>query len=416
MSTVKKLNYFGVCDFNYMESWLEDMACKGLLLKRQNLFTSEFEEGAPSYGKYRIIPVKYKKLPTEECKSYKEAGWIHIPASIEISIFYNDDPNASELCELCENDYLYNRRTQRALRTNAILSIALLVLLSVNFYIDSASLNAYGFGSMHALDISIVGFVTILSLAAAAVTTIVLGSVSGIRSYAKIRKKGVIEHGLSYDKVIMRCRIAYILLAISLSFGAVYAVNAFNGGLLSLNESLAYENPHLVRFSEFDEKTWDDYYDLVTGKRKDETGEYCTDYFINSETTLIREWAHESYTIDREIQDPEDESSTATDTIAYYSCEYSRFINDKAAEMFLEEDIAYHSTWDDDSATELKPDDISVDCVDIDYVGYYSEPKKLNYGGNQILYLRNGKKVMEIYYTGDKNLKDELAVFVQKLK
>lgn len=47
-----------------------------------------------------------------------------------------------------------------------------------------------------------------------------------------------------------------------------------------MKNSLSYENPDLVRFSEFDENTWNTYYDLITGKN-DESGEYCGDYFIN---------------------------------------------------------------------------------------------------------------------------------------
>lgn len=212
------------------------------------------------------------------------------------------------------------------------------------------------------------------------------------------------------------CKLGYIFLCLSLIVGAVYAVNAFSGGMLNLKDSLAYENPDLIRFSEFDEKTWNDYYDLMIGNGEDETGDYFTDYFINSQTTLIRKWAHESYTVDREIQDYEDENSTYTETIAYYSCEYSEFKNPKTAEKFLKEDIAYDSTWEDNSAKELKPEDIAIGYEGIDYVGYYSEPEKQNLAGNQILYLRNGKKLMEVYYTGEKNLRDELDVFVQKMK
>ena len=54
----KKTKYvpFGVCDYEYMESWLEDMAAKGFRLVSMSLCFAIFEKTDAQNLRYRIIP------------------------------------------------------------------------------------------------------------------------------------------------------------------------------------------------------------------------------------------------------------------------------------------------------------------------------------------------------------------------
>ncbi len=409
MSTVKKIYYFSAAQFNYCESWLEDMAREGFLLKNQNTFTCEFEETKALECKYRIIPLEYADISEEERYLYKAEGWKYIPSTGQ-SIFLNENPNATEL--FTDIDSWRKRTKKYAFNRSALwLFFTIYAIWTLCFGLREP----WDFISAHTFDIDILVFVATFFLFCGCAICITNDLISIIQFHRTASKNDTIDHNLPYKKVTKRGKIVYISAAIALVAGLLDVVYAWSGGMLSLNDSLAYENPKLVRFSEFDACTWNSYYDLILGKN-DESGEYYYDYFINSENTLIRNWAHEGYSVEREVPDPEDEGATTSETIAYYSMEYSEFRNSKMAEKFLAEDIAYDSTWDDSLSNELKPEDISVNCSGADYVGYYSVPEKLGYSGNQTLYLRKGTKLIEVYYQGDKNLLDELDLFVSRLQ
>ena len=411
MSTVKKIYYFSPDRFNYYESWLEDMARQGLILREQKSFICEFEVGEATECKYRVIPGKASDISPEERSLYEEAGWKYIPSKGQ-AIFCNKDPNATELFTDIDS---WRKRTKKY-RIGRILGLLALLIFWISYVIISrlSSGSQWNLGSTHTLDIDVVLVISVACCCFGLIIMLIC-DINGLLGFLHSTSNNKVEHNLPYTKAINQGRLAYMSLIVIVVSITVFFICGWNGGMLSLKNSLSYENPDLVRFSEFDENTWNTYYDLITGKN-DESGEYCGDYFINKGKTLIRNWVHEGYHISQEIPDPDDVGNITNDTIAYYSMEYSEFRNSTTAEKFLAEDIAYDSTWDDSSAKEIKPEDISIACSDVDYAGYYSESLKLGYAGNQTLYLRKGAKLIEVYYTGDKNLLNELDLFVARLQ
>lgn len=94
-------------DIPAMESWLEDMAAKGLHLAPDGFFglLVTFEEGPPRREKFRLEPTPTKKgLFSEEydpdhdaVEMHRQMGWIYRARRDQFHIYSTDDPNAPEL-------------------------------------------------------------------------------------------------------------------------------------------------------------------------------------------------------------------------------------------------------------------------------------------------------------------------------
>lgn len=94
-------------DIPAMESWLEDMAARGLHLSKDGFFGifTTFEEGPPKKERFRLEPTDRKGgLFSEEYDPEDEAvqmlhqmGWTYRARRRQFFIFSTDDPNAPEL-------------------------------------------------------------------------------------------------------------------------------------------------------------------------------------------------------------------------------------------------------------------------------------------------------------------------------
>ena len=94
-------------DIPAMESWLEDMAARGLHLSKDGFFGifTTFEEGPPKKERFRLEPTDRKGgLFSEEYDPEDEAvqmlhqmGWTYRARRGQFFIFSTDDPNAPEL-------------------------------------------------------------------------------------------------------------------------------------------------------------------------------------------------------------------------------------------------------------------------------------------------------------------------------
>ena len=94
-------------DIPAMESWLEDMAAKGLHLTKDGFFgpTVSFEEGPPKKVRFRLEPTDRKGgLFSEEYDPEDEAvqlhhqmGWTYRARRGQFHIYSTEDPNAPEL-------------------------------------------------------------------------------------------------------------------------------------------------------------------------------------------------------------------------------------------------------------------------------------------------------------------------------
>lgn len=84
--TIKKLNYVNVYSIGEYESWLSDMAKKGLLLEKISSMISTFFKCDPCDMEYRI-ELSDKPMTTERIDIYKENGWKYICSYKDTHIF-----------------------------------------------------------------------------------------------------------------------------------------------------------------------------------------------------------------------------------------------------------------------------------------------------------------------------------------
>lgn len=94
-------------DIPGMESWLEDMAAKGLHLAPDGFFGAlvTFEEGPPQKEKFRLEPTATKKgLLSDEygpdddaVQLHRQMGWVYRARRDQFHIYASTDPNAPEL-------------------------------------------------------------------------------------------------------------------------------------------------------------------------------------------------------------------------------------------------------------------------------------------------------------------------------
>ena len=72
--TIKRPNPFARYEFEYLESYLEEKARQGQILKKAGRWVLTFEEDEPREIKYRMIP-ETGIVDKEELESFEERGW-----------------------------------------------------------------------------------------------------------------------------------------------------------------------------------------------------------------------------------------------------------------------------------------------------------------------------------------------------
>lgn len=74
---VKRVIPFESCDIPAIQSWLEDMAEKGLFFKECGVFFAKFEKGEPKDMRYRLdfCDVVACDIPEEKKELYERSGW-----------------------------------------------------------------------------------------------------------------------------------------------------------------------------------------------------------------------------------------------------------------------------------------------------------------------------------------------------
>lgn len=119
--TVRKINTFRLYDFEYMQSWLEDLARKGLLLTKSGQFVMRFEKGDPVERKYQMAPCT-GKMDKEDLHSFESRGWRRVPGQ-QLNIFYSDDREAIRPKRTLSN--------YKDLRQDILFSMLLVIALNI---------------------------------------------------------------------------------------------------------------------------------------------------------------------------------------------------------------------------------------------------------------------------------------------
>ena len=97
---VRRIVPFCSGDFPAIQSWLEDMAEKGLFFKENGLLFAKFEKGEPKKMRYRLdfCDVVGCDIPDEKKELYEQSGWQVIgDYNSDLVVVCTDDPDAPEI-------------------------------------------------------------------------------------------------------------------------------------------------------------------------------------------------------------------------------------------------------------------------------------------------------------------------------
>lgn len=138
-------------DIPSMESWLEDMAAKGLLLSKEGFWglLTTFEEGPPKQERFRLEPTDRRgglfseeyDPDDEQVQMLRQMGWTYRARRGQFYIYSSDDPHAPEL----NTDPRVQAMTMEALtkflwkklRSTMILAVFYMILYFSNLIISA---------------------------------------------------------------------------------------------------------------------------------------------------------------------------------------------------------------------------------------------------------------------------------------
>lgn len=102
---VRRVIPFESCDIPAIQSWLEDMAKKGLLFRECGVFFARFEKAEPRNVRYRLdfCDVVACDIPEEKKELYERSGWNVVgDFKNDCVVICTDDPDAPEIYTDCE--------------------------------------------------------------------------------------------------------------------------------------------------------------------------------------------------------------------------------------------------------------------------------------------------------------------------
>lgn len=133
--TVKRFIPVSVYDIVGMESWLSDMAAKGLFLKGFGRFFAHFEKGEPQKLIYRLEPAdKAAKIPNDEIlEYYKASGWNYISHINEAFFIYmSTDGEVEEIhTDPVVQSYTYEALNRKLKGTTILVTILTLIVIGM---------------------------------------------------------------------------------------------------------------------------------------------------------------------------------------------------------------------------------------------------------------------------------------------
>ena len=97
---VRRVIPFESCDIPAIQSWLEDMAEKGLLFRECGMFFARFEKAEPRNMRYRLdfCDVVACDIPEEKKELYEQSGWNVVgDFKNDCVVICTDDPDAPEI-------------------------------------------------------------------------------------------------------------------------------------------------------------------------------------------------------------------------------------------------------------------------------------------------------------------------------
>ncbi len=374
---------FNEPEFEYMESYLEDMARQGLLLDNYGMVNAYFNEDEPRQRRYRIVPRIMRRLNDEEINLYEEFGWHYIGKKwgTGLNILYTDDPDVPELFTDMHSFRSYAKYY-------AIVGLfCILCMLELLF----DPFNTLGdvvqhMGIIHSIDEMGAFFVVAIVLALLLMVAVAEAFIVTEFSVAyRILKARPLRRNLEYKgklKFHKATTIMVFVLAVILIIGSNFM------GWDTSNESTekSYKGYHPISYEIIDPEGWAEI-------------EYAN---INNdwpENLSFGVYTKCGLLFDKKVDVHTD---LRTD---YMRALYIEAKSEGIARKWLDEEIMY------DTEDKLEPEDIAIETSEgLDYMGFY-----IDEWNDQIIYLRKGNVIERIIYYGDKEILQYADVLVEDI-
>lgn len=379
---------FAAREYEYMESFLEDMAAKGLFLKKKCLSIGTFEESEPRQMKYRIIPQISGKVESTEQNFYEDFGWQLVTSSGGLSVFSCDTEDDNELFT---DESSYEKRC-RSFRNGCFASVfsgLLLIYIYIINLIDlkktSESGILHSMNDLGPLTFIFMGIMLILAI------IIIFVSVVGHLIACRRLKKGIHRTGLKYKKLYMFNAILYILAIIVIVLSLLFLVFEENNS--NYTSYTGKSEKHPISIEKIDEQL----YSYIEQAEREETSlinDVWVSYTLRDYSTIL---FSEVRIADLEM-DSEDGNEYTMIITSYYKAR-----NEKNARKYVQEELSQAS-----KAKYVQVEDVTSKYPQIDEVYYIK-----NSPWDEMIMVRNGKVIEIIVGDGCKSIKDDVEDVVE---
>lgn len=384
---VRKLNPFSSYEIEYMESWLTDMAKQGLFIDNIALCFASFTQGEPTNRRYRILPKVMGDVSDEEKDFYSQLQWNFEFSFSGLNVFYTDSENAEELFTDAASFRSYTKKYAVFTMLTVIIMIPIWYrLLTRNLDLSELNIQPLHWIQENGLILTMMT-VLLVVLILFTLVRIIVGSTSLM---IKIKKNIELDHNKPYKRafnVYKSITVLFLVTLIGIPIGMIS--HNFPDTTMSFEKTITYNGPHPVMLKELDEKHGSviQQYHLSEHERPE-----------NIDYTIFKYW---DVLFKGVVSEDVRINETANDGIVYIATYYNAR-SAGIALQYLKEDIPYIIG---EGATM---DGIKIKCDGVDYVGYYSSTRD----SFQFLYVLNGTQLETVVYQGEKNLKDNLALYV----
>lgn len=382
---IRRWNPFWYYEFEYLESYLEDKAREGLILKKAGRFILTFEEEEPREMKFRMVP-DIGVIGNDEKEFYEESGWRYV--GNDRTPLLANDAEAEELFTDGESFKSRAKDFQSNNRWLIILSVFWIAYIVHRIYSDYRDP-----GLMHTIEDGNIGLwvymciVMIWLLVFETFRIITTSSVvKRIKRCEKLRRN--IPRS-EYGRRALINKFFNVLAALILVSSVFVLAGVFDEDI----EISDNRTNHPVSMQTFDPKGYVEVKKAAATERgeEDDAG-YQRATWTNNMFEGVWDDHGWSYNNDNDKYD-----------VYYYACIY-KARSEGRAERYLKEEI-YTTTGG------KSPEDIEIKGYGIDYVGYGKDED-----GDPSLFLRDGSKLETVTCKGEVDLKSKINLFIEDIE
>lgn len=416
--TVKKMALFGISDFPYEESWLNDLAGQGLVLRSIFLLYT-FEKTDRRGLRCRIIPGKREQISDEEMELFESSGWQAVCSYNEKTYLYSEDPEAEELFTDMESYKEYFTRCLGRVLLHSGTLVLVLLLNLFNIYNLRFRLSENGgfllLGEQSRLqELGMEGF-----------AVFVLGAVFyNFFSYIRCRRTVLLRKSpsepLKYRGIRTFNGCCSIFLTLALCLMLVWLF--YDPAKVGISDALSWEGAHPALMREAFPEDWAFVKEGI-GKDGESGGAHIDtergrvrvlyDFCMRKTSNrILKEGCSEEISLRSVIPESQMEDFDDSDLPVYFSIYYDFRSEEKAVQMLEAQALQ-------DLKYAEGPGLVMIDVPGCSYAAFLDERYDVDKplpAGPQTLYLRSGSKVVYIYYSGKADLLGRADFFAGQLK